>query len=189
MVGSKKGLIRELSAFVIFFAAIIVSVRYIDQLAVWVHQQLGGSVLVSAFLSFVLLLAGAYAVFKLAGMAFYRVAEVKGNKKRDPMGGALIGFVRGWMAVSFLTLVTFLLPMPDWFYTSFENSFFGPTMARTIPLLYDGTSGIHQDQQNFMEKMESTLLMPAGGDALDEDRQDVYRVIYQLDRFFAEDET
>ena len=35
IVGSKKGLIRELTAFVVFFAAIIISVNYIDDFAVW----------------------------------------------------------------------------------------------------------------------------------------------------------
>jgi membrane protein required for colicin V production len=152
VVGSKKGLIRELSAFVIFFAALIIAVRYIDRLAVWVHNQVGGSPMISAFLAFIILLAAAYALFKVAGLAFYRVAEIKQNKKRDPMGGALVGFLRGWMAVSFLTLIVFLLPMPEWFYTSFEKSFFGPTIAKTIPLIYDGTSGIHRDSHSFMEK-------------------------------------
>jgi hypothetical protein len=40
-----------------------------------------------------------------------------------------------------------------------------------------------------MEKMENTLMMPAdGSDDLDDDRQQVYRVIYQMDRFFSLDE-
>ena len=56
IVGSKKGLIRELMAFIIFFTAVIVSVNYIDVFAVWVYAKLGGSPLISAFLSFLLLL-------------------------------------------------------------------------------------------------------------------------------------
>ena len=50
IIGSKKGLIRELMAFVVFFAAVIFSITYIDNFAVWVYEQLGGSPLVSAFL-------------------------------------------------------------------------------------------------------------------------------------------
>lgn len=191
VVGSKKGLIRELMAFVLFFAALIISIRYIDRLAIWVHQQLGGSVLISALLSFVLLLAGSYIIFKLLGMLFYKVASVKTDKKRDQMGGALVGFLRGWVAVSFLVMLTFLMPLPDWFYTSFENSFFGPTVAKTIPMMYDTTEKIHKGGGNFMERIEATLLQPtntssSGQDskAIEEDRQQVYRVIYQMDRFF-----
>ncbi|MBD3401771.1 hypothetical protein GF420_02660 [candidate division GN15 bacterium] len=187
VVGSKKGLVRELMAFVLFFAALIISIRYIDHLAVWVHQQLGGSPLISAFLSFIILLAGAYIVFKLLGMAFYKIATVKEDRRRDQMGGALVGFLRGWVAVSFLTLLAFLLPMPEWFYTQFEGSFFGPTVAKTIPMMYDGTSGIHRSGP-FMEKIETTLLQPTApsdpSTGVDEDRQEVYRVIYQIDRFF-----
>lgn len=191
VVGSKKGLIRELMAFVLFFAALIISIRYIDRLAVWVHQQLGGSTLISAFLSFIMLLAGSYIVFKLLGMLFYKVAQVKTDKRRDQMGGALIGFLRGWVGVSFLTMLTFLLPLPDWFYSSFENSFFGPTIAKTIPMMYDSTERLHKGKANFMEQIETTLLQPGtpttgskGDSSVDQDRQQVYRVIYQMDRFF-----
>jgi uncharacterized membrane protein required for colicin V production len=189
IVGSKKGLIRELSATVVFFAAIVLTVRYIDNFAVWVYEQLGGSPLVSAFLSFILLLAGAYVAFKLLGMLFYKIATVKEDKKRDQMGGALVGFVRGWVAVSFLTLVIFTLPLPDWFYTSFENSFFGPTVAKTIPMFYDVTAKLDKNGGTFMEKMESTLLPSSmsEGSEMSEERTEAHRVIYQMDRFFNTD--
>ena len=193
VVGSKKGLIRELMAFVLFFASLIISIRYIDRLAVWVHEQMGGSTLISAMLSFIILLAGAYIVFKLLGLLFYKVASVKTDKKRDQMGGALVGFLRGWVAVSFLTMLVFLLPLPDWFYASFENSFFGPTIAKTIPMMYDSTEKLHKGGGSFMEQIEATLLQPnaptsgksnSNSQGVDEERQQVYRVIYQMDRFF-----
>lgn len=190
VVGSKKGLIRELMAFIVFFVAIIVSVNYIDNLAVWVYNQVGGSPLVSAFLSFVILLALSYAAFKLVGMLFYRVANLKQSGKKDQMGGALIGFLRGWVAIGFLTFLAFLLPLPDSFYTSFEASFFGPTVAKTIPLMYEGTARIHPNNPNFMEKIERTLLlMPSQSSsrntALSEERAQVHRVLYQIEKFFS----
>lgn len=187
IIGSKKGLIRELTATVLFFAALIITIRNIDGFAVWVYEKIGGSTLVSAFLSFLLLLAGAYVAFKLLGMLFYKIASIKESKKRDQMGGALIGLVRGWVTVSFLVLLIFTLPMPDWFYTSFEKSFFGPTIAKTIPILYDNAKIMHNGSESFMEKMESTLLpspMSTGAD-LDDQRTQAHRVIYQMDRFFT----
>ncbi len=188
IVGSKKGLIREIMAFVVFFAAIIFSVNYIDNFAVWVYQKLGGSPLISAFLSFAILIAVSYAVFKLLGLLFYKVADIKSLKKRDQMGGAMIGFLRGWATIGFLTLLVFLLPMPDSFYTDFEESFFGPTVAKTVPLIFETTAVIHPKNPNFIEKMENTLIVEptqSGGQSmLSEDRTDAYRVMYQIDRFF-----
>lgn len=187
IIGSKKGMIRELAAFVVFFAALILSVRYIDGFAVWMHNQIGGSALTTAILSFIVLLAACYLLFKLLGMAFYKIASVKESKRRDYMGGALLGFLRGWVAVSFLLLLTFFVPMPDWFYTSFEQSMIGPTMAKTIPLMYESTAVIHHGQPRFMDQIESVLLKPTtddGGEGMTEDRTEVYRVIYQMDRFF-----
>ena len=192
IIGSKKGLIRELMAFVVFFTAIIVAVNYIDSFAVWVYDKLGGSPLISAFLSFVILLAISYAAFKILGLLFYRIANVKQIGRKDQMGGALIGFLRGWVAIGFLTFLTFLLPMPDAFYTSFESSFFGPAVAKTVPLMYEGTARVHPNNPDFMQKIERTLLLEpydgsSGSSILKDDKVDVYRALYQIERFFATD--
>lgn len=189
IVGSKKGLVRELMAFVIFFAALIFSVNYLDNFAVWVYEQVGGSPLISAFLSFAILLALSYVAFKLLGLLFYKVADIKNVKRRDQMGGAIIGFLRGWAAIGFITFLAFLLPMPDRFYTDFQDSFIGPTVAKTLPLMYEGTKMVHPRNPSFIGKIENTLInTPAtaknGVDMMTEDRAEVYRVMYQIDRFF-----
>ncbi|MCK4462116.1 MAG: CvpA family protein, partial [candidate division Zixibacteria bacterium] len=164
VIGSKKGLIRELMAFVIFFAAVIVSVNYIDHFAVWVYNQVGGSPLISAFLAFAILLAITYAAFKLLGLLFYRVANLKQIGKKDQMGGALIGFLRGWVAIGFLTFMAFLLPLPDAFYMAFESSMFGPVVAKTVPLMYEGTSALHPSRPSFMGQLEQALLVAPNDD-------------------------
>ncbi len=189
ILGAKKGLIRELTAFIVVFVAAIVSVTYIDQFAVWVHNQLGGSPLISAFLSFVVLLAGAYAAFKLLAMMFYKIAQVKSQpQRRDQMGGALVGFLRGWLVIGFVTFLVFLLPMPQGFYTAFESSFFGPTMAKTLPLIYDSTNVLHPNKPTFLQQMEKTLMLESSQTAndadLEESRIQVHRVLYQLERHF-----
>ncbi|MCK4632383.1 MAG: CvpA family protein [candidate division Zixibacteria bacterium] len=193
IVGSKKGLIRELMAFIIFFVAVIVSVNYINVFAVWVYTRLGGSPLISAFLSFVILLAACYAVFKVLGLLFYRIANIKQTGKKDQMGGALVGFLRGWVAVGFLSFLVFLLPMPDAFYTSFESSFLGSAVAKTVPLMYEGTAKIHPKNPNFMDKVEKALLLEpydgVTGGVPSEDKVDVYRTLYQIERFFETDGT
>jgi uncharacterized membrane protein required for colicin V production len=190
IVGSKKGLVRELSAFIVFFTAIILTVNYIDNIAVWVYGRLGGSPLVSAFASFALLLGVSYGVFKLLGLLFYKIADLKHDKKRDQIGGAIVGFLRGYTAVGVLTFMTFLLPMPERFYADFDASFFGATIAKTVPLMYEGTAATHPNNPKFIPKIETTLIMesakaPAGKSTMSEDREEVYRVMYQIDRFFS----
>lgn len=186
IVGSKKGLIRELMAFIVFFVAIIVSVNYIDQFAVWVYDKVGGSPLVSAFISFTILIAVSYAAFKVVGYVFYKVANIKSIGKKDQMGGALVGFLRGWLLIGFATFLIFLLPMPASFYTSFESSFFGPTVAKTVPLLYEGTAPLHPQNKDFMSKIETSLMTAQGSSqaTTEEDRMEVYEVLRNMRRFF-----
>lgn len=190
IIGSKKGLVRELMAFAVFFAAMIASVNYIDLFAVWVYERIGGSPLICAFLSFVVTLAVSYAVFKLLGILFYKIASIKPPKRRDQMGGALVGFLRGWAAVGFLTFLVFLLPMPESFYVDFQNSLFGPTVAKTLPLIYESTAAVHPHNPKFMDKVEEALLYaPSGGKAgkemLTEDRQKVHEVLRQIEKNFV----
>lgn len=189
VVGSRKGLIRELMAFVVFFTAVVVSIIYIDSFAVWVYAKVGGSPLISAFLSFILLLAISYASFKLLGLVFYKIAHLKQSGKSDQLGGALIGFLRGWIAVGFLTFLAFLLPLPDMFYSAFESSFFGPTVAKTVPLMFEGTSRLHPGSPDFMRQIRRTLLIrPAEENPdfsnMNEDKAQVYKVLYRLEKYF-----
>lgn len=194
IIGSKKGLVREVSALITFLLAGVFSVVYIDKFGMWVYEKVGGSPLISAFISFALLLAISYTVFKLLGLFFYKVASIKGFGKQDQMGGALVGFLRGYFAVGFLVFLAFLLPMPDKFYTAFESSMFGPVVAKTVPLVYEGTSIMHPNSPNFIEKIETTLLSSPSDNQTDdgsvsENRQEVYRAMYQLDKFFRLGET
>ena len=186
IIGSKKGLIRESVAFVVILAAVVVSINYIDGLAIWVNNQLSVSPLVSALLSFVILLSVTYASFKMLGMLFYKLADLKKMGKRDQVGGALIGFLRGWVAASFVTFLVFLTPMPDGFYISFSESFFGPAIAKTVPVMFNYTSAVHPQTPTFMQQMEETLLHPdmTTSGMLTEDRQQVHQALRHLDLYF-----
>lgn len=191
IVGAKKGLVRELSAFLIFFAAIILTVNYVDVFAVWMYNRIGGSPLTAAFISFVVLAAMSYGVFKLCAWLFYKVASVKSQGKPDQVGGAIVGLVRGWIMVAFLTLVTFLLPLPESFYIAFDGSLLGKAIAKTVPLMYEGTKVMHPSNPTFMGQVESTLLgatttaaNKSSKGTVDDRREQVYRIMYQIDRFF-----
>lgn len=190
IVGSKKGLVREISAFVIFFAAIILTVNYVDVFAVWMYGKIGGSPLISAFISFVVLAGASYGFFKLLAWVFYKVASIKSQGKQDQVGGAIVGLLRGWVMIGFMTFVVFFLPLPESFYTTFDGSFLGKLAAKTVPLMYEGTKIMHPESPTFMGKVETTLLggssKPKSSDKADlsQDREQVYRVMYQIDRFF-----
>ncbi|MEW5925273.1 MAG: CvpA family protein [Candidatus Zixiibacteriota bacterium] len=193
IIGSKKGLVRELMALAVLTAAVIVSINYIDIIATKIYAQLGGSPLITAILSFIILLAFIYAVFKILGMMFYKFANLQSLGRKDQLGGALIGAVRGWVIISFLIFMIFLFPMPDKFYVEFDNSFLGPTFAKTLPMIYEGSSTLHPQNADFMTKVENTLLQRPPNDVSGEDlaelsknREQVYRVIYQMDKVFGD---
>jgi membrane protein required for colicin V production len=192
IIGSKKGLIRELTALIVLAAAVILSINYIDIIAIKVYEQLGGSPLVTAIISFVILLAFIYALFRVLALVFYKVANVQKLGKKDQLGGALVGFIRGWVIISFLVFLVFLMPMPEKFYTDFGQSFLGPTFAKTLPVMYETSAGLHPGSPEFMSKVEKALLQKPSGNMSQEDRQkltqsreQVYRVIYQIDKFFG----
>ncbi len=192
IIGSKKGLVRELMALAVLTATVIVSINYIDIIATKIYAKVGGSPLVVAILSFIVLLAFVYAIFKLLGLLFYRIANLQKLGKKDQVGGALVGAVRGWIVISFMIFLVFLIPMPEKFYIDFDNSFLGVAFAKTVPALYESSTGLHPKNTNFMQKVENTLIQQpspkasrAGREDIGKNREQVYRVIYQIDRFFG----
>lgn len=192
VVGSRKGLVRELMAFFVFAAALIVSIRYIDEVAVKVQEEIGLPSLGSALLSFLIVMGAAYAAFKLLGIVFYRVAHLQTLGPKDRFGGALVGVLRGWLALSLLIFLTFLAPLPDGYYREFKASALGQTIARTLPLLYDTATPIHAVDEDFSDKVENMLLMRVDKSKLSEEeiadmrqsRREVYRKIYKMDSVY-----
>jgi membrane protein required for colicin V production len=185
IVGSKKGLIRELTALLTLIPAAIVSINFMDSFSVIVYENVGGSPMVVTFLSFIILLGMAYAGFKLAGMGIARIIRLERKGKKDQMGGAFIGFARGWVVISFLFFLLFLLPMPASFYIAVENSLFGPTLVKTIPFVYESTSALHPHNPSFYDKVESALELKKSSNRLNPDAQaEVESVLFQIQRFF-----
>lgn len=186
IVGSKKGLLRELTAIITIIPAVIVSINFMDTLAVAVYERIGGSPMVVTFLSFILLLGLTYAAFKLLGMGFAKVIKLQKQGRKDQVGGAFLGFIRGWVMMSFIFFLLFLLPMPAGFYVAVENSFFGPTLIKTVPVMYETSSALHPKNPSFYNKVESALMLKKSGEKLPaEIRGDVDLVLYQFQRFYA----
>lgn len=185
IVGSKKGLLRELTAFFTLIPAIIVSINFMDHFSVLVYEKIGGSPMVVTFISFILLLGLAYATFKLLGLGIARIVNLQRKGKKDQMGGAFIGFMRGWVVMSFVFFLLFLLPMPASFYVAMEDSLFGPTLIKTVPFLYESSSKLHPHHTSFFEKVESALMFKGSTHRMSpEARSEVDLVLYQIHRFF-----
>jgi uncharacterized membrane protein required for colicin V production len=185
IVGSKKGLLRELTAFFTLIPAVIVSINFMDTFSVFVFEKIGGSPMVVTFLSFILLLGLAYAAFKLIGIVIARIIRLQRKSRKDQMGGAFLGFARGWVVISFVIFLLFLLPMPASFYLAVENSLFGPTLIKTVPLMYESSSMFHPDNPSFFAKVESALTLKNSDSRIpSDDQSDVDMVLYQIHRFF-----
>lgn len=188
-VGSKKGLVRELMAFFFFVTGIVLAIRYIDAFALWVGDHMKTDTLMSATLAFVFLMAIAYGLFKALGLVFYKIGSLNNLGQKDKIAGAVVGAVRGWLAMSLALFLGFLAPVPERFHTEMRSSLLGAAVVRTLPLIYETTSPMHPADTNFMAKMEETLLRPVDGDNIDdekradltESRQDAYRTIFRLD--------
>lgn len=186
IVSSKKGLIRELTAVFTLIPAVLISINFMDTVSVAVYERIGGSPMVVTFLSFILLLGGTYAAFKLLGMGIAKIIHLQKQGRKDQVGGAFIGFIRGWVMMSFICFLLFLLPMPAGFYLAVQNSFFGPTLIKTVPVMYETSSALHPKNPSFYNKVESALMLKKSSDKLPaEVKGDVDVVLFQIQRFYV----
>jgi hypothetical protein len=75
--------------------------------------------------------------------------------------------------------------MPVGFYLAVENSFFGPTLVKTIPVMFESSSALHSHSPSFYNKVESALSLKNSPDRLDPNtRAEVDAVLFQINRFF-----
>lgn len=183
IVGSKKGLLRELTAMFTLIPAVIVSINFMDSFSLVVYEKVGGDPMVVTFLSFIILLGVAYAAFKIIGIVFAKMIKLQRRGRKDQMGGAFIGFMRGWVVISFVFFLLFLLPMPAGFYLSVQDSFFAPTLLKTVPFIFESSSPFHPKSPSFINKVESAMTLKSTR-LKEEDRREVELVMMQIRRFF-----
>lgn len=156
-IGSKRGLVREMMGFFALVLGVIVTVNNMDFLALEVARHINASPMIIAVVSFLVLLAVLYGVFRLAGLVFYKVGEVHKLGKKDKVGGAVLGAVRGWILLGLLLFLVTILPMPGAFYRAADSSILTQPMMRTLPLIFDGSSPLHPRSGTFIEKVEQSI--------------------------------
>ncbi len=156
-IGSKKGLIRELMAFFALVLGVVVTINNVDFIALEVARHINASPIIIGTISFVVLLAVLYGVFRLAGFVFYKVGDLQKLGKRDKIGGAVMGAVRGWVVLGLVLFLVTLLPMPSAYYRAVDDSILTGPMMRTMPLLFDGTAALHPRSGSFVETIEESV--------------------------------
>jgi uncharacterized membrane protein required for colicin V production len=157
VIGSKKGLIRELMGFFALVLGVVVTVNNIDLIALEVAKHIDASPMIIAIVSFAVLLAVLYGLFRLAGFVFYKVGEIHKLGKRDKVGGAVMGAVRGWVLIGLSLFVVTMLPMPQAYYRAVDDSILTEPMMKTLPLLFDGTAPLHPRSGSFVDKIEESI--------------------------------
>jgi membrane protein required for colicin V production len=157
MIGSKKGLIRELMAFFALVLGVVITTNNVDFIALEVARHINASPMVIAVISFIVMLVVLYGVFRLAGFVFYKVGDLKKSAKRDRVGGAVMGAVRGWVILGFVLFLITLLPMPGAYYRAVDESILTGPMMRTMPLLFDGTAALHPRSADFVRTIEESI--------------------------------
>jgi hypothetical protein len=66
-----------------------------------------------------------------------------------------------------------------------EDSLFGPTLVKTVPVIYESSSALHSKSPSFYNKVKSALELKNSAGHLDTDtRAEVESVLFQIERFF-----
>jgi uncharacterized membrane protein required for colicin V production len=157
ILGSKVGLVRSVMRFFALAAGIIITTNNADIIAIEVARHIDASPMIIAIISFVLLLAILYGMFRLVVIMFYKVSQLQSLGQTDKIGGGVMGAVRGWVFLGFLFFILTLTPMPEGFHRMVDNSMLSEPMMRTITFLYDGTQMLHPDSRSFVDEVENNL--------------------------------
>lgn len=156
-LGSKKGLIRELMGFFALALGVIITVKNIDFIALEVARHIDASPLIIAVISFVILLVVLYGLFRIAAYTFYKVGELQSLGRKDKVGGAVVGALKGWITIGLVLFLFMLLPMPGAYYNAIDQSVLTQPMMRSLPLLFESTSPLHPGSGSFIQEIEGSI--------------------------------
>jgi membrane protein required for colicin V production len=159
-IGSKKGFVRELIAFLGLCAALVVATGKLDFIAVEVAGAIDVSPFAVAVIAYVIVLGLTYTVFKIVARLLQKLISLQSLGQQDKYGGAIIGALRGFLIVGALVFVSILLPLPRSYYTHLEQSVIAKTAAKSIQYLYDSSQPMHKTWPTFLAKLEGTLTSP-----------------------------
>jgi uncharacterized membrane protein required for colicin V production len=157
ILGSKVGLVRSVMRFFALAAGVIITTNNSDIIAIEIARHIDASPMVIAIISFAILLAVLYGVFRLVVLMFYKVSQLQTLGRTDKIGGGIMGAVRGWVFMGFVFFLMSLLPMPEGFLSMVDKSVLSTPMMKTIPILYDGTASLHPESSSFVKQVETSL--------------------------------
>jgi len=157
ILGSKVGLVRSVMRFFALAAGIIITTNNSDIIAVEVARHIDASPMVIAIISFIILLAVLYGVFRLVVIMFYKVSQMQSLGRTDKIGGGIMGAVRGWVFMGFVFFLLTLLPMPDGYHRMIDGSALSMPMMKTIPVIYEGSAPLHPSSKSFVQRVETSL--------------------------------
>jgi len=158
MLGAKIGLVRSTMRFFALAAGIIITTNNSDIIAVEVARHVNASPMIIAIISFAILLAILYAVFRLVVLMFYKVSQIQSLGRTDKIGGGFMGAVRGWVFFGFLFFLLALMPMPDSYHRMVDSSVLSRPIMQTITAIYNGTGVLHPESRDFVNQVESSLI-------------------------------
>jgi membrane protein required for colicin V production len=157
ILGSKIGLVRSVMRFFALAAGIIITTNNADIIAIEVARHIDASPMIIAIISFIILLAILYGLFRLVVIMFYKVSQIQSLGRTDKIGGGVMGVARGWIFFGFLFFILALMPMPDAFHRMVDNSMLSESMMRSITFLYDGTKVLHPESRSFVDQVQNSL--------------------------------
>jgi len=192
--GAKKGFVRMIMITAGLIAAIVLAVHYNDSFSSQLAGYFTASALWVSMAAFLLSSMLLFALFRMAAKLFYRVADLQKLGKQDQLGGALVGFVFGWILMGYIVFLGLFVPIPYMIEEKLETSALALRMAATVPFAYETTARFHPSQYNFVLKMEDSLdgalrstrenrRAGRGNRALDEARVDDY--LNRIQRYFG----
>ncbi len=158
ILGTKVGLVRSTMRFFALAAGIIITTNNSDIIAVEVARHIDASPMIIAIISFAILLAVLYGMFRLVVIMFYKVSKVQDLGRTDKIGGGIMGAVRGWVFLGFVFFLVALLPMPEGFGRMVDQSVLSTPMMRTISVIYNGSKPLHPSSDDFVRQVENSLI-------------------------------
>jgi len=155
--GLFRGLLNEVFGLVGILLSVIVATKLMSDAANWLKQIVDIPPTLSTILGFILVFAAVQLAIQLLNHLLQKIIKLTFLSWLDKLAGGLIGFLKGALIVSLLTMLIALIPMGDSLIPAQKQSKLIEPMRGFAPRVFNIFSEIVPNSKTFYSEVKESL--------------------------------
>jgi membrane protein required for colicin V production len=153
-LGTRRGIMSEILGITGWIVAILLSLKFCDQLAPRIATAVPEMGQISIVLAFIILFAGIRLIFYILIFFFKKMLSSQAQSSMDRIGGFFLGLIHGILFICIIILTLNFFHIGGKIQTIEENSYLYPRLSHFSFSIIEGISKFIPQTKGLMDKLQ-----------------------------------